>query len=137
MTPERNCFILFHHHLRSHFLNVGIKQMQPLESARLNYIQMQIIVACDRKARKWSETNWYNQMQLCMRSATESQYLLNLFIKSNRRHMILITNTPDLGPISAETLGVPRSKTDRRDPQYLQLYVNTSVLDTQTASSES
>jgi hypothetical protein len=63
--------------------------MQPLERAQLNYIRMQIISACDRRARKCSEINWYNQMQLWMRSATESQYLLNLFIESNRRRMIL------------------------------------------------
>ena len=111
--------------------------MQPLDRARLNYIRIQIISACDRKARKRSEINWYNQMQLWMLSAIESQYLLNLFIESNSRRMILITNTLALGLISAETLGVPRANTDRRDAQDLQLYVHTSVSDTQRASSES
>lgn len=40
-----------------------------------------------------------------MCSVTESQYLLNLFIESNRRRMILITSTIALGLICADTLG--------------------------------
>ena len=35
--------------------------------------------------------------------------------------------------ISAETLGVPRAKKDRRDAQDLQLYVHASVSDNQRA----
>jgi hypothetical protein len=75
-------------------------------------------------------------MQLWMCSVTESQYLLNLYIESNRCRMILITSKLALGLISAETLGVPRAKTDRRDAQDLQ-YAHTSVSHIQIASSES